>query len=191
MYVWFQGPCYVPSTVLGIEITKLNLSPFFSPPPISLGLYQFLPFFYLAVGRPPSRYQHALFRVQRKGRGWGPQSDFIELDISLVGIYHVIFLHSDFVSQFTEFILNTPSFSVLACFSPGIMEVTFVFGGVTNDIINVREMGTGGAFSLSVVFKPFYRNPREGIRVTLGHSAHICTCGCVVSRNNTFAICEL
>lgn len=67
------------------------------------------------------------------------------------------------VSQFTEFILNTPSFSVLPCFSPGIMEVTFVFGGITDDIMNLRETGTGGAFSLSVVFKPFYWNPREEI----------------------------
>lgn len=148
-------------------------------------------FFYLAVGRPPSRYQHALFRVQRKCRGRGPQSDFIELDISLVGIYHMSSFALTSVSQFTEFILNTPSFSVLPCFSPGIMEVTFVFDGITDDIMNLRETGTGGAFSLSVVFKPFYWNPREEIRVTSGRRAHICTCGRMVSRNNTFVICEL
>lgn len=143
------------------------------------------------MGRPPSRYQHALFRVQRKCRGWGPQSDFIELDISLLGIYHVSSFALTSVSQFTEFSLNTPSFSVLPCFSPGIMEVTFVFGGVTDDITNLREMGTGGAFSLSLVFKPFYWNPREEIRGPSGRRAHICTCGCMVSRNNTFAMCDL
>lgn len=96
------------------------------------------------MGRPPSRYQHALFRVPRNCRGWGPQSEFIELDISLVGIYHVSSFTLTSVSQFAEFSLNTPSFSVLPCLSPGIMEVTFVFGGVTDDITNLREMGTGG-----------------------------------------------
>lgn len=129
--------------------------------------------------------------MQRKCRGWGPLSDFIELDVSLVGIYHVSSFALTSVSQFTEFILNTLSFSVLLCFSPGIMEVIFVFGGVTDDIMNFKEMGTGGAFRLSVVFKPFYWNPREDIRVTSGRRAHICTCRCMVSQNNTFAICEL
>lgn len=133
----------MPSTVLGVEITKLNLSPFFSPLPslwVCTNSCLFLP----GCGETALEVSaRSLFRVQRKCWGWGPQSDFIELDVSLVGIYHVSSFALTTVSQFTEFILNTLSFSVLLCFSPGILEVTFVFGGVTDGIMNLREMGTG------------------------------------------------
>lgn len=81
-----------------------------------------------------------------------------------------------YFSSFTEFIFNTPSFSVLPCFSSGTLEVTFLFGSITDDVINLREAGTGGVLSISEHFRAFYWNPQEEIRVTLEPSAHICTC---------------
>lgn len=54
--------------------------------------------------------------------------------------------------------------------------MTFLFGSITDDVINLREAGTGGVLSISECFRAFYWNPQEEIRVTLEPSAHICTC---------------
>lgn len=66
----------------------------------------------------------------------------------------------------------------------------FLSGDVTDDISNLRG-GHGGALSAPGAFKPVDWHPREAIRVTSGLSAHIYTCGCMVSQNNTFTTCEL
>lgn len=109
-----------------------------------------------------SSREHAVLRLgEDAGWGMGPRVRFH-------GVGHFPTWHSDCislpptpVSQYTEFILNTLSSSVLPCFSSGILEVTFLSGGITDDIINLREVGTGGARKMSVAFKPVCWHPRE------------------------------
>lgn len=175
----------MPSSVLGVEIAELNLSPLSSLSPsvciCTSACVFYLPagrggfsgrsdvrrptlplFFNSSVSRALSHHLSTLCSGLGEDTRWGMGPRTWLHKVGHFPTWHsdCVFLPPTSVSQYPESILNTLSSSVLPCFSSGILEVAFLSGGITDDI-NLRKVGTGGARSVSVAFKPVYWRPQE------------------------------
>lgn len=186
----------MPSSVLGVEIAELNLSVLSSLSPsvwicTSTSTSTSSCLFYLTAGRLGSSGRSdacrptfpllfnssvsGLFLItwarcalgweKTPGGGWGPGSDFIELDISLLAFCHV-FLLGFWKSLF---FLVALQMTLLTWERSALVVPSVCISGLQTCLLA----------------------PTGRIRVTSGPSAHVGTCGCMVSPNNSSIICEL